>query len=71
MDNKTIHRFKLLSTTISFMLIYSALLSVADAPATGYELSIYSATPRVFWVAIILGLLNAFFLARAQNNILE
>lgn len=61
-NNKTIHRFKLLSTIISFMLICSALLLVADTPATGYEISIYSATPTIFWIGIIFGLLNGMVL---------
>ncbi len=44
------------------MLICSALLSVANTPATSYEISIYSATPKIFWIAIIFGLFNGILL---------
>jgi len=52
-----------LTTIISFLLLSYALLAVANSPTIGYELSIYSATPRIFWVAIIFGLLNGLFLS--------
>jgi len=59
---KAWHRFISLSTITSFFLLTTALLVIARAPAKGYEPSIYSATPRIFWIAIIFGLFNAFFL---------
>ena len=34
-----------------------ALLVTWSSPATGYEASIYSATPRLFWVANVLNLI--------------
>lgn len=51
-----------LSTIISFLLLSSALLAVGNSPTIGYELSIYSATPRIFWVAIIFSLFNGIFI---------
>lgn len=31
-------------------------------PATGYELSIYSATPLIFWITVIIGLFHGIFI---------
>ena len=56
------HRFIAIPTIISFILLSYALLAIADTPAIGYELSIYSATPKIFWVAILLGLANGIIL---------
>lgn len=50
------------STIISFLLLSYALIAVANNPTRGYELSIYSATPKIFWVAIIFGLINGISL---------
>ncbi|MDP4107099.1 MAG: hypothetical protein Q8935_19360, partial [Bacillota bacterium] len=58
----SIYKFQLLSTSISFMLISYSLLLVARKPAMGYEVSIYSSTPLIFWVALIFSLINGIFL---------
>ena len=39
---------------IKILLSY-ALLAVADTPTRGYELSIYSATPIIFWILKSIG----------------
>ncbi len=57
-----LHRLKLLLPTIFFILISYSLLLIAKKPVIGYELSIYSATPKIFWVAIIFGLFTGLFL---------
>jgi len=63
MISKTIlHRFRASSTIISFLILSYALLAVADTPTRGYELSIYSSTPIIFWIAIVFGLVNGLFL---------
>jgi hypothetical protein len=56
------HRLALILTTISFLLITSAIVSIYDAPMKGYELSVYESTPTIFWIAMILGLFNGIFL---------
>ncbi len=56
------NRFKAIPTIASFILLSYALLAIADTPAIGYELSIYSATPKIFWVAILFGLANGIIL---------
>jgi hypothetical protein len=40
--------------SICIVLFIIALVVVWNSPATGYELCIYSATPLIFWVALIL-----------------
>lgn len=57
-----LNRFRVLLTIASFILLSYSLLIIASSPAKGYELSIYSATPRIFWIAIIFGLFNGFLL---------
>lgn len=42
--------------TICFALIILGALAVWNSPATGYEPSIYTATPSTFWRAVIFGL---------------
>jgi hypothetical protein len=55
-------RLVALTTTFSLLVLIYAIYSLSANPAKGYELSIYSATPKVFWVAIIIGLINGIFL---------
>jgi hypothetical protein len=55
-------RFFLVSTIISFLTISFALITLGEHPITGYEISIYSSTPWIFWFAVILGILNGIFL---------
>ena len=42
--------------SICFVLFIIALVVVWNSPASGYEPSIYGATPLIFWVALILSL---------------
>jgi len=58
----TWHKLTLLSSSISFLLVSYALFIVSMNPATGYELSIYTSTPYIFWVAIIIGLFNGILI---------
>jgi len=51
-------KYVLASTTLSFLFLSYALSAIAKAPTTGYEISIYSATPLIFWVTIIIGIFN-------------
>ncbi len=50
----------LLSSISTFLLMSYAFFNLK--PSGGYEISIYSSTPLVFWIAIILGLLNGIFI---------
>lgn len=56
------NRFQLLFTSISFLLISYSLLLIGKKPVTGYEISIYSSTPLIFWVALVFSLINGMFL---------
>jgi len=56
------NKFQLLSTSISFVLLSYSLFLITRKPATGYEISIYWATPSIFWVALIFSLVNGIFL---------
>ena len=58
----SIYKFQLLSTSISFMLISYSLLLVTRKPVMGYEISIYSSTPLIFWVSLLFSLINGMFL---------
>ncbi|AKB49256.1 hypothetical protein MSBRW_0003 (plasmid) [Methanosarcina barkeri str. Wiesmoor] len=58
----SIYKFQLLSTLTSFMLISYSLLLVARKPVMGYEISIYSSTPLIFWVSLLFSLINGMFL---------
>lgn len=62
MKKNFIFRFALLSTSFTFLMISLSLIELAKNPVRGYELSIYSSTPIIFWVSVILGLINGFFL---------
>lgn len=60
--NITLNRLTIIMTILSFILLAYALIVVAMNPSAGYEISIYSATPIIFWVAITIGLLNGLIL---------
>ncbi|AKB74736.1 hypothetical protein MSLAZ_1475 [Methanosarcina lacustris Z-7289] len=60
------NKFQLLFTSVSFVLMSYSLLLIANKPAMGYELSIYSSTPLIFWIALIFGLMNGMFLLWAS-----
>lgn len=62
MNSNIYNRFILLSTTISFLLLSYSLIVLANNTTKGYEVSIYSATPIIFWFAILFNLLNGHFL---------
>jgi len=62
MKKNILYRLVLVSTTFTFIFISWALIELAKNPVKGYEFSIYSSTPLVFWVSVILGLINGFFL---------
>lgn len=55
-------RFLVLVTAFSFILLTVAIVTVYNAPMTGYEYSVYQSTPFVFWIAIIVGLINGILL---------
>lgn len=57
-----LHRLILLSTSFTFLIITISLIYLAKNPVMGYEISIYSSTPKIFWISIILGLINGFLL---------
>jgi hypothetical protein len=66
MEKETWHRITLSSTVVTFLLLSYSLLVIASTPVTSYELSIYSQTPAIFWVAVLSGLLNGLFLISLQ-----
>ena len=68
MQNISWNKYAKISTTISFLFLSCALLAVAKNPTSGYEISIYSATPLIFWIALILGLLNGVILVFLSFN---
>lgn len=55
-----IKRYVLLSNIISFLFVSFTILSIPHTK--GYEVSIYSATPTIFWISIIIGLLNGIYI---------
>ncbi|WP_440945534.1 hypothetical protein ACSAZL_15615 [Methanosarcina sp. T3] len=57
-----LRRLALLSTSITFLIITISLVYLAKNPVMGYEISIYSSTPKIFWISVILGLINGFLL---------
>lgn len=52
-----------IALVVGFLAVTVALLAAYSRPATGYELSIYRATPTVFWVGIGLGFLSAIYVS--------
>lgn len=59
---KNVERLTIIFTAISFLLITFAIFSLYDAPMKGYELSVYASTPAIFWIAMLLGLVNGIFM---------
>lgn len=49
--------------TVGFLALTYGLLVAIDAPATGYELSIYRATPTAFWIGVAVAMLAALVVA--------
>lgn len=62
LDDGRVKRVLLLTSALSFLLLTTAIVSLHDAPVTGYEYSVFDSTPLVFWVAVIAGLLNGILL---------
>ena len=60
--SKITDRRLLLITSLTFFLMSFSLISLIGAPINGYELSIYQATPPIFWIAMIIGLINGALL---------
>lgn len=60
---KSIHlsRIIVLLNIAAFGLISYSLVCLQKSPAKGYEISIYLATPKIFWLTIILSLLIGAF----------
>jgi len=56
------NRLILLSTILSQIFLLISLISLIENPYTKYELSIYSFTPIIFWIAVAYGLLSSVFL---------
>jgi hypothetical protein len=56
------NKYQLLFTSISFVLISYSLFLIARKPATGYEISIYTSTPLIFWISLIFSFINGMFL---------
>lgn len=54
--------------TIGFLATASAIAVAYTNPATGYELSIYRATPAFFWVGIGVGLLTSLYTALSATD---
>ncbi|MFB6179797.1 MAG: hypothetical protein ABEI77_08745, partial [Halorientalis sp.] len=49
--------------TLGFLAVAGAVLTATRSPATGYEVSIYSATPVTFWIACSVAFLAAISVA--------
>ncbi|KKG18694.1 hypothetical protein EO98_06550 [Methanosarcina sp. 2.H.T.1A.6] len=62
MKTSLLTRFVLLSTSFTFLMITISLIYLEINPVMGYEISIYSSTPSIFWISMILGLINGFLL---------
>lgn len=61
MKNKE-YNIWIMTTIVSFILIFISLISIKNTPSISYEVSIYSATPFIFWIAIISGIFNGIYL---------
>lgn len=46
-----------------FLLLAAAALWAHQSPATGYELSVYTGTPVVFWILLAIGFLSAAYIS--------
>ncbi|MFC6733672.1 hypothetical protein [Haladaptatus sp. DYSN1] len=65
-------RVSKLALTVGFVALYVGLVSAYNAPATGYELSIYDATPVTFWAGMAIAMFVALVVAwqvRPENHI--
>jgi len=62
MKQKILRRLVLLSTSFTFLMVAISLIYLAKNPVMGYEISIYSSTPIIFWISVVLGLINGFLL---------
>ncbi len=58
MNSNMLRRIVLLSSSILFLIASYTLLIISKNPARGYELSIYSETPIIFWIVVIVGLVH-------------
>lgn len=56
-------RLRKLLLAVGFLALVVAVLAAHEAPATGYELSIYGATPAAFWGGVALALALSLYLA--------
>lgn len=56
-------RRSLLALAVGFLALGVALLAAHWAPATGYELSIYTATPLSFWVPLLVALVASVYVS--------
>jgi hypothetical protein len=61
-NHKRLERLRIIFTTISFLLITVSIVSLYYAPMDGYELSVYASTPAIFWIAMLLGLVNGIYI---------
>lgn len=59
---RTLNRLAKLLAIVFFLVLSYALLMIAKTPITGYETSIYSATPKIFWIIILFGLFSGLFI---------
>ena len=59
---------------LSLLILFIGILVAWNTPATGFEPSIYTATPLIFWIAVSLNLILAnhyCFLEYPINNALK
>ena len=59
-ENMTWNVISILTTIFSLLFLSYSLL--VTKPSSGYEISIYSTTPKIFWVSITMALINGIFL---------
>ncbi len=55
-------------SSFAFVLLSFGVVSAYSSPATGYELSIYSGTPIVYWLSLAVSLFVTVFLLLSKNR---
>ena len=61
LQNKNTKLLKLILSS-AFLILFIGLLMAWNTPVYGYEVSIYSSTPIIFWIALIFGYIVGVFL---------
>jgi len=68
-DNSSRNRWTKTALTAGFLALTWALVAAITAPASGYELSIYRATPSAFWIGVGVALLAASLVMLGRGSV--